>query len=176
MVKLVPRMAEGGTLAGADHVTGKEQIIKMMKDAFCEEMNAWYQYMIVAPFLRGNERHEIAEAFEKHAKDELEDHGYWLLERINILGGDSKGIESPDYWNKVATHKYIIPNTGYTVEAALDQNIEAEKGAIETYIKLEKATRDVDPGSNRKIKEILSDEEEHLQALLEFKDDLKYSK
>lgn len=157
---------------GASHVTDKEKLIAMLKDAFCEEMNAWYQYIIVAPFVKGNERSEIVETLLEQAKDEYEDHALWLLDRINLLGGDCSGIDSPDSWNRVATHKYIIPNKELTVQSVLKQNIEAERGAIETYRKLEKFTRDIDPVSNDKIKDILADEEEHLQNLLEYLDDI----
>lgn len=180
MAQLLRKFAQGGSQepksklseAGADYVQDRDKLIALLKDAFCEEMNAWYQYTIVIPFLKGNERSEIAEVLEVQAKDELEDHGYWLLERINRLGGTSEGILTPDDWNRVATHKYIVPSTDFTVQSALDQNIEAERGAIETYIKLERLTRDIDPVSNLKVKEILADEEEHLQTLLEFKEDI----
>lgn len=47
-------------------------------------------------------------------------------------------------------------------------NIEAEKGAIETYRELEEMTRNVDVVSNDKIKQILADEIEHLQELEDF--------
>lgn len=168
----VVKLQKGGGLCGAYYVSAKDQIINMLKDAFCEEMNAWYQYLIVAPFIKGNERTEIAELFEVQAKDEYEDHALWLLERINTLGGDIKDIDSPDKWNKTATHKYIVPDKSLTVKKAIEQNIVAEKNAIDTYIKIEKFTRNVDPVTNRKIKDILADEEEHLQKLIEFMDDL----
>jgi len=180
MAQLIEKFAQGGSpkesklcSAGADHVKDRDTLIDLLKDAFCEEMNAWYQYLIVAPFLKGNERTEIAESFEEQAKDELEHHAYWLLERINMLGGCIDNIQSPDQWNKIATHKYIVPDEALTVESALIQNIEAERGAIETYLALEKFTRDIDPVSNQEIKKILADEEEHLQVLLEYLEDIK---
>lgn len=162
--------------AGADHVENKEEIIELLKSAFCEEMNAWYQYIVIEPFLIGNERKEISELYKETAKDELEDHGYWILERINQLGGEPGDLLNPDNWNKVAKHKYIQPSAGltnYDVVASIQQNIEAEKGAIETYINLEKVTRDTDPVTNQKIKSILADEEEHLQSLQELLADIK---
>lgn len=159
---------------GADHVQNRETLIRMLKNAFCEEMNAWYQYLIITPFIKGNERSEIQRKLEQQAKDEYEDHAMWLLERINRLGGTPEDILSPNDWNNIATHKYIMPSSEFTVQTAIEQNIEAEKGAIETYIALEKFTRDLDPVSNQKIIEILADEEEHLQTLLEFKEDLNY--
>jgi hypothetical protein len=71
MAQLIEKFAQGGSSkesklcsAGADHVKDRDTLIDLLKDAFCEEMNAWYQYLIVAPFLKGNERTEIAESFE----------------------------------------------------------------------------------------------------------------
>lgn len=168
MKKLTQLMNE----AGADYVEGKEELIELLKGAFAEEMMAWYQYIIVEPFLKGNERTEIAELYKEAAKDELEDHGAWLLERINMLGGTPEGILRPEQWNMIAKHKYIMPDQGWDVKTSLQQNIQAEQGAIETYRMLEKYTREIDPVSNTKIKEILADEEEHLQKLQELLADI----
>ena len=161
-------------LENSSHIDNKnkQRIIELLKSAFCEEMNAWYQYVIAAPFLVGNERTEIAEFYKEAAEDELTDHGYWILERINQLGGDPSDILSPNNWNQLATHKYIIPNNKFDVVESIQQNIEAEEGAIETYVELEGATRNIDTTTNTKVKEILADEEEHLQELQEFLADL----
>ena len=43
-----------------------------------------------------------------------------------------------------------------------------EMDAIETYRDLEEITRNVDPVTNRKVKAILADEEEHLQEIEDF--------
>ena len=69
MAQLLRKFAQGGSQepksklsdAGADYVQDRDKLIALLKDAFCEEMNAWYQYTIVIPFLKGNERSEIAE-------------------------------------------------------------------------------------------------------------------
>ena len=153
-------------------ITGidNKALIAALQDALAEEINAWYAYEIVAPFLTGNNHLEIEELFREHAKDELEDHAYWLMDRINKLGGAPMGILSLSNINRVATHKYITPTAPFNVITIIDQNIKAEEGAIETYIKLEKLTRDKDVVTNQKMKEILADEQEHLQALLEWKD------
>lgn len=162
--------------AGADHVSNKldiNQLIQKLKSAYAEEINAWYQYTVAAPFLVGNERTEIAETFNKAAKDELDDHAAWLIERINKLGGNFQGIDDLSLLNTVATHKYIKPAQSNAVAEALRKNIDAEKGAIETYVDLEEFTRDKDVVTNTKIKEILADEEEHLQWLEEYLEDIK---
>ena len=51
-----------------------------------------------------------------------------------------------------------------TCQAVLN-NITAEKGAIETYTKLEEFTKDKDIVTYSKIEEILANEQEHLQEL-----------
>lgn len=147
------------------------ELIKKLKDAFCEEMNAWYQYIIVAPFLKGNERTNIAADYAENADEELK-HAKWLLERINQLDGDYSDIDAPEFWDKTATHKYIYP-TGVDVAGSLKQMVEAEKGAIETYTDLEKFTRDKDVVTNTKVKEILADEQKHLQEMEEFLADIE---
>lgn len=148
-------------------------LIDMLQDAFAEEINAWFAYKIVIPFLNGQERVNIAKFYEEAAKDELEDHAAWLLERINQLGGKPDKILSPDKLNKTATHKYIVPNKDFDVKKSLKENIEAEKGAIETYVKLEEFVKGKDPVTHRKVKSILADEQEHLSELQDLLKDIK---
>lgn len=155
--------------------SGASEIIKLLKQAFCEEMLAWYQYIIIAPFLVGKERPSIQKDYFENAKEELEDHGYWLLERISQLGGNIEGIDRPECWNIVAPHKYIKPDS-YNTKDSIQQMIEAEHNAIETYKNLINATKDTDPVTYNKAIEILADEEEHLQEMLDFLNDINYSK
>ena len=152
------------------------KIIDALKNALKEEFNAWYGYVIVKEWLTGLDRKEIEEFYEKTAKDELEDHGYWLMKRINQLGGNCEDIAmSPNSW-ATAKHKYIAPtwqNGNIDIIKSLEDNIKNEEGAIETYEELIKLTEDVDPTSNSKLKEILADEQEHLQELKDFLQDIK---
>ena len=154
--------------------SGTSEIIKLLKQAFCEEMLAWYQYIIIAPFLVGKERPSIQKDYFENAKEELEDHGYWLLERISQLGGNIEGIDRPECWNVVAPHKYIKPDS-YNTKDSVQQMIEAEHGAIETYKNLINATKDIDPVTYNKAIEILADEEEHLQEMIDFLNDINSS-
>lgn len=148
-----------------------ETIIDKLQDAFCEEMNAWYQYYIITPFLVGNERTNIANDYKENAEEELK-HASMLLNRINELSGTYLAIDSPMQWDVLATHKYIKP-AGPNVEQSLEQMADAERGAIETYTELEKITRDVDVVTNQLVKEILADEQKHLQEMIEFLADIK---
>ena len=152
------------------------KIIDAMKNALKEELNAWYGYVIVKEWLTGTDRKDIEKFYEDTAKDELEDHGYWLMKRINQLGGTIEDISmSPNSWDS-AKHKYIAPawtKDNIDIKKSLEDNIKNEEGAIETYEELVKMTEDVDPTSNSKLKEILADEQEHLQELKDFLQDIK---
>jgi len=152
------------------------KIIDAMKNALKEELNAWYGYVIVKEWLTGTDRKDIEKFYEDTAKDELEDHAYWLMKRINQLGGTIEDITmSPNSW-ETANHKYIAPTwskDNIDIKKSLEDNITNEEGAIETYEELVKMTEDIDPASNSKLKEILADEQEHLQELKDFLQDIK---
>lgn len=154
-------------------------ILKRLNVAFAEEMNAWYGYIITKDFLVGGERSEIEDFYEDAAKDEYEDHGMWLLERMNQLGGSPDMTLSLKDVDGAAKHKYIMPeftDGKVPVKESLETNIRNEDGAIETYTDLEEYSRTVgDMATNRKVKEILSDEQEHRTRLMEFLDDLHYN-
>ncbi len=154
----------------------ESSIINEMKNALKEELNAWYGYMIVKEWLVGANRKDIEKFYEDTAKDELEDHAYWLMKRINQLGGTIEDISlSPDSW-KSAKHQYIAPSwskNNIDIKKSLEDNIKNEEGAIETYEHLVNITENIDPASNSKLKEILADEQEHLQELKDFLQDIK---
>lgn len=156
-------------------ITGLDinELIDKLQDALAEEYNAWYAYKVVCPFLSGPERVNTVDLYEEQAKDELEDHAEWLIERINQLGGKPDKVISPDMWNKTATHKYIVPESTFDVIKSIKQNIDAELGAIETYTELEKFTRGKDVATHRKIKSILADEQEHLSNLQDLLADME---
>ena len=154
-------------------------LIDKLKVAFCEEMQAWYSYIITEKFLVGGERKEIADTYEDNAKDEYEDHAEWLLERINQLNGDISDICSPEDWKtKTTKHPYNKPSfvNGNLIssEENLNLQIKNELGAIETYNDLVKYTKDKDPVTYTKAKEILGDEQEHYQELVEHLADIQH--
>lgn len=149
-----------------------KDLVTLLQSALAEEYLQWYQYTVVIPFAVGQDRVNIVEAFKEHAKDELEDHAAWLIERINQLDGVPTLVDEPSKWNLCAVHKYITPKPPYDVCTLLEQNIQSEKGAIETYTALEAVTRHNDIVTNRKVKEILADEQEHLQNLIDLHKDI----
>ena len=146
-------------------------LVEMLKNALAEEILAWYHYTICAPFLIGNMRPDVEKLFIETAKDEFEDHAMWLMERLRQLGENPGEILDPNELNNIAKHKYIIPE--FDTLKAIENNIKAELGAIETYTELEEFTKDKDIVSHAKIEEILSDEQEHLKLLNKLAEDIK---
>ena len=116
------------------------------------------------PFIHGKERNKLESILKDNAKDELEDHAYWLLDRLDQLNKQPETIKNIDELNKFAKHKYIVPVVT-DVKSIIEDNIKAEQGAIETYLELEEFTRDKDIVTHTKVEEILSDEREHLHLL-----------
>lgn len=150
-----------------------KELVHKLQVAFAEEINAWYQYFVVIPFLHGKERKNIEDFYKTAAEDEYEDHAVWLLNRINELGHTPDEVLDMYNLNKLAAHKFIKPNKEFDVKESLQQNIEAEKGAIETYIDLVNFTKGIDPVTHRKMKQILADEQEHLTELNDFFADIQ---
>ena len=167
----------------------RQQLIGMLTHAYKEEINAFYYYFVTKEYLVGMNRKEVEEFFEEAAKDELYDHAAYLLKRIAQLGGMPIDALSPA---SVATakHPYISPGYfakstgieddmadkteyGLDVVTAINQNIDAEKGAIETYRAICDFTQSIDIVTHREVKRILEDEIEHLQELYDFKADLE---
>jgi rubrerythrin len=96
------------------------------------------------------------------------------MKRMKELNIYCNEMNDPASWNTFAAHKYTAPAYGDVMNTsqALTIAIQMEKDAIETYKAFELATRDSDPVSNQKIREILADEEEHLEALNSFSLDM----
>jgi ferritin-like protein len=142
--------------------------------ALAEEFLAWYFYIMIGNVLAGKERPAIEKFFAETAEDEYGDHAKWLMKRMKELNIYCNEMNDPASWNTFAAHKYTAPAYGDVMNTsqALTIAIQMEKDAIETYKAFELATRDSDPVSNQKIREILADEEEHLEALNSFSLDM----
>ncbi len=148
------------------------ELVDLLNRALADEWLAYYQYWIGAKVVRGPMKGEVVAELVEHAADELR-HAEMLVTRIIQLGGTP--ILEPKEW-------YSMTNCGYDppvdpgVEKILAQNIKGEQCAIETYNRLQKLTRDMDPVTYNMVLQILQDEVEHeedLQGLVEDLDDLK---
>lgn len=133
-----------------------------------EEIQAWYQYYIVEPFLLGDERPHIQETFKANADDELNDHGDKLLQRIHDLGFGATYLQGG--LNSIAGYvgtPYVDPTI--SVDQALQVMIKSEEDAIASYSQAVDFAESVHDVVTRDIfKAILADEQEHLANLNHF--------
>ena len=157
-------------------IEGLQQIVFLLKNAFAEEMTAYYQYLILEYFATNlNEDKEFVKIFnsvisdfKENAKEELEDHAFWILGRLKELGADCSAIDNPSLIDNLAKHKYITPTETNNILTCIDQVAEAERGAIETYTELVEFSKGKDDVTHKKMKEILKDEEKHLKEMEDF--------
>jgi len=110
---------------------------------------------------------ELAEHFAEEAKDEL-GHAGKLARRITELGGDS--VVHPKDWEAGAHAPWTAPRQDWAdAEGIVEDQIKAERGAVEAYNNLVKMTFGKDPVTYALATELLSDEvghEEFLENLL----------
>jgi len=149
-------------------------IVTELKNALKEEFSAWYGYIVIRDWLSGPYSKDIVKFYEKTAKDELEDHAYWLMRRLREFDSNIQSIsDSPKSW-LTATHPYLPPvwskknNLIVETRQSLLTNVKNEKGAIQTYKKIIELTDGIDDVTCKKCKEILKDEEKHLEMLERF--------
>jgi nucleoside-diphosphate kinase len=137
----------------------------LLNQALCEEMQAWCQYYTVIPFLAGNEEtKELQKLFAEIAHDELEDHAQWIMKRMSEIDFIPTAVFNSCWYNLIPCKHRSDIYTGCTVENIIN-NITLETGAIDTYVHLVDFTKKYDPESYEKMKDILKDEEEHLDKL-----------
>lgn len=153
----------------------ENRILEMLYKAIAEELLAWYQYFIVTNFMKGRQRKSLENTFIEQADDELNDHTVKLLQRVSELGGDIEKVDSPEKWIELADSKFYPPKADYDVPTLIDENIKSEEDAIKRYKELCDISKEKDPTTYLMSMEILKDEEEHLRALKDFKEDLEQS-
>jgi bacterioferritin len=129
--------------------------IKLLNDALATEIVCVLRYKAHAATAQGIHSESVKEVFEEHAREESE-HGDMLAERINQLGG------KPDYdpaglLTRSAT-QYV---QGTSLLNMIEENLVAERIAVETYRAMIRYFSTRDPTSRQILEKILADEEEH---------------
>ena len=141
------------------------QYTDMLKQALAEEFMAWYQYHIVIQFLEGEEgTDEIKKLFSELADDELNHHAtkiMELMERIDIV----PTCLFNGCWDNYIPFKHRSDICSPCTLENVINNITLETGAIDTYVRIVKFTKDKDPQGHELFTEILADEQSHLDKL-----------
>lgn len=141
------------TAAGLD----VDNLVKLLRQAFCDEWLAYYQYWIGAEIAVGPLAPALLPELKEHAADELK-HAQKLAKRLAEL--DAEPTLSPADWFRESTCGYLTPVNNDAGEILL-QNLRSERCAIDVYAHILSVVKGKDPITEHLVREILEDEVEH---------------
>jgi bacterioferritin len=131
------------------------EAIALLNNAVATEIVCVLRYQFHAICATGISSDAVKEEFAEHARDELEHLGL-LSERINQLGG--KPNMNPEGLALRSATQYI---EGANLVEMIEENLVAERIAVETYRDLIRYFGDKDPTTRVMLESILAKEEEH---------------
>jgi bacterioferritin len=149
-----------------------DRLLEMLNAALAEEWLAYYQYWIGARMMEGPMRSEIEPELLVHADQEL-NHAVLIADRIIQLEGTP--VLTPADWMKLSSCSYEAPTDPY-VAKILDQNLAAERCAIERYQAIADFTSGKDHSTYQLAVTILNEELEHEQEIEDWMADLERMK
>lgn len=129
--------------------------VKLLNDALATELVCVLRYRFHAVTAQGINSEAIKEEFAEHAKDEQE-HAEMIAERINQLGG--KPNFNPEGLHLRSATQYV---EGDSLEEMIQEDLVAERIAIETYREMVRYFANHDPTTRAMLETILAKEEEH---------------
>ena len=132
-----------------------EQAIALLNHAVATEIVCVLRYKYHAVVATGLASESVKEEFAQHAREE-EEHLDMLCERINQLGG--KPQMSPEGLLSRAASQYV---EGENLVDMIQENLVAERVAIETYRDMVRYFSENDPTTRVMLERILAQEEEH---------------
>lgn len=148
------------------------ELLKILNSALSEEWLAYYQYWIGARVMVGPMRGEVEPELLIHATQEL-NHAVLIVERIIQLGGIP--VLTPEDWLKLSRCKYEPPIDPY-IETILNQNLEAERCAIQRYYEIAQMTEGKDFTTFQIANTILGEEQEHEEDIESWLSDIEQMK
>jgi len=132
---------------------GNEKVIANLNFLLADELTAINQYMVHSEMCEDWGYHRLHEATEKRAITEMK-HAEKLIGRIIFL----EGVPVVSNLNPI--------HIGPEIEKQLENDLQAEKGAVREYNKgILLAVEIGDNGTRALLESILTDEEEHLDWL-----------
>lgn len=157
-IKEIRRRARENMMQGpitSDYKGDVQQAIDILNQALATEIVCVLRYKRHFYMAKGLHKEAVADEFLQHANEEQQ-HADMIAERISQLGG------APDYNpDGLATRSHSEYVEGDNLVEMIQENLVAERIAIETYREIIRFFGDNDPTSRRMIEEILATEEEH---------------
>ena len=149
----------GAGILSEGQAAKRREILGLLRQAYWMEMETVMNYLANSEALDGIRAEEIAEALSADVQEEL-GHATAFAGRIKDLYGTPPG--SAEF---SSDQPYLQPMDDPTdVKAVIEGVIQAEKGAIEHYLRIIEACDGVDWATQDMVIEILRDEENHLRT------------
>ena len=147
-----------GAITGA-YLADREQVLSVLNEVLATEIVCILRYKNHYFMASGINAGPVAAEFLQHANEE-QMHADWVAQRITQLGG------SPNFRPEgLATRSHADYREGDTLEAMIEEDLVAERVAIETYSEIIRWLANDDPTTRRIIEDILKMEEEHADDL-----------
>jgi bacterioferritin len=129
--------------------------IKILNEALATELVCVLRYKYHAIAAVGIDSEAVKKEFAEHASDE-EEHAEMIGERINQLGG--KPNFNPEGLTARSATQFVEGNSLLNM---IEENLVAERIAIETYREMVRYFANHDPTTRKMLETILAKEEEH---------------
>ncbi|MDL0431480.1 ferritin-like domain-containing protein [Marinobacter sp. TBZ242] len=146
-------MRDGAITEG--YKADRETVIRILNEALATEIVCVLRYKHHYYAANGLNAEAVAQEFLEHAQQE-QDHADQIAGRIAQLGGNPNF--SPDSLSTRAHSEYI---EGNTLKEMIEEDLVAERIAIDSYREIIQYLGDDDPTTRRMLEEILAVEEEH---------------
>ncbi len=133
--------------------------VSLLNEALATEIVCTLRYLSHFFAAEGIHAESVRAEFKQHAQEE-QSHALQIAERIKQLGG------KPDFHPKdLLTRSHAEFTEGETLVQLIEEDLIAERIAIESYREMIRYFEDNDPTSRRLMEEILGKEEEHAEEL-----------
>ncbi|HEY0840899.1 MAG TPA: ferritin-like domain-containing protein [Vulgatibacter sp.] len=129
--------------------------LKLLNEALATELVCTLRYRHHFIAAQGINSEGAREEFLEHAQDELE-HAMEIAERIDQLGGNPEF--NPGGLLTLSASEYV---EGDNLVAMLQEDLVAERIAVQTYQEMIRYFAEKDPTTRRLLERILAKEEEH---------------
>jgi bacterioferritin len=143
-----------------DYQGDRETVLKILNEALATEIVCVLRYKRHAFMAKGINSPPAVTEFEEHAKEE-QDHADRICERIVQLQGEPN--LNPEGLLTRSHSEYV---EGTDLKNMLEEDLIAERIAIESYSEIIRYLGDKDPTTRRLFESILEAEEEHADDLV----------
>jgi bacterioferritin len=133
--------------------------VNLLNDALATEIVCVLRYKYHYYAAQGIQSESVKDEFQEHA-DEEQEHADWLAERIVQLGGNPEMNPAG-----LAARSHSEYQEGETLVEMIEEDLIAERIAIDTYREMVRYFEKNDPTTRRLMEKILAKEEEHAEDL-----------